>query len=135
MVGQQVMVEGGSAPSPDAAITVGPLAVYGIFQAFGDEAPLQGKILILVKGDALIGRPAHGTVVDDDLADLPASEGIAFLLRGIPHAEAENPDDDIVGVDSDRIVAQGNPVARCRLSGNGQVTVFDAQLRFQRYGA
>jgi len=109
--------------------------MHRITQTLGNDAPLQGEVFILVKGDALIGRPAHGAVVNDDVLAETAPQGIPFLLGGIAHPEPEIADNDVVGIDENRIVAQGDAVAGSRLAGDGDIPFGDLKCRFELYGS
>ena len=76
VVGHQVVVEGGAAATPVAAVAMAAFRVAGILQALGHEAPLHGGVLVAIDGEALVDAPAHRAVVDDDVRLVEASEPV-----------------------------------------------------------
>ena len=125
VVGQQIVMERGGLSSPDAAVAVCTFFVYGVGQTFADDAPLQGQVTVVVERATLVGAPAQRTVVDDDVAvRLIGIHGVVAFLHDVgSHTRADKADDDVVGLYIERIVLQADAVARCGLSGDGQIAV------------
>ena len=137
---QEVVVVGGVVAAPDAAITVGALVVDGVAEAFRNDVPLEGEILHPVEGSALVGAPAHGAMVDDDLLVFVVVvahhlHGVVFRLFLIAHPAADETDDHVAGADAEGVVLQADTVTGGALAGDGQVSPRDVQLLLQGDGA
>ena len=130
---QQIVVERGGLSSPDASIAVLAFFVDGVEQAFAGDAPLHREVPVIVERGTFVRAPAHRTMVDDDIPVVIESvHGIVpFLLDVRSHARTDEADDDVVRLDSQRIVFQADAVARSGLSGNGQVSVIDIEWGLQ----
>ncbi|MNL86341.1 hypothetical protein D3C87_2150070 [compost metagenome] len=77
------MVEAGALAAPDAAIAMRSLEMHALVQAFGNDAPLHGEVLVVVERCVLIHGPAHGAMIHDDILVANAIEGIIGLFAFI----------------------------------------------------
>ena len=127
MVGEHVVVERGVASAPQTAVAVLALAVNRVAQALREQAPLHREVAVCVERCALVGRPRHGAVVEDQVLVVAAPDGVVLILGDIAHAETHVADDDVVGLHLHGVVAQADAVARGGLSGDGQVVVLDLE--------
>lgn len=116
-------MEAGSFTSPDAAIAVATLAMDGVGEAFAEDAPLQGEVLVAVEGRTFICTPAHAAMVDDDVLLIASPHGIILCFQFVAHAASDEADDDVVGLHYERIVLQADAVAWSCLSGYGDVSI------------
>lgn len=84
MMSDEIMMECGRAPSPDAAITMRTLAMDGMIKALGDITPLNRQILDAIARKTLVDAPAGGAMVDNDIAKPVATaesaDGIIFAV-------------------------------------------------------
>ena len=64
--------------SPDAGVAVTALLVCRHQHTFLSYRPLYRCVLIVVKADHLIDRPAEGAVVDDDVFVIARAESIVL---------------------------------------------------------
>ena len=85
VMGQQVVVEGGTAAAPVAAVAVGAFAVTGILQTLGHKAPLHRGVLVAVDGETLVDAPTHRTVVDDDVLLVETAETVPTVGSVLGH--------------------------------------------------
>ena len=131
VVGHEVVVEAGAFASPDASVAVAALAVDGVGEAFAEDAPLHGEVLVAVEGRAFVRAPAHAAMVDDDVLLVASPHGVVFGLVLVAHAAADEADDDVVGLHHERVVLQADAVAGGGLSGDGDVAVLYLKCLFQ----
>ena len=128
VIRQHIMVETGVFSTPDASVAVFALGMRAIVHALGEDAPLHGEILISVEGCALVDAPAHGAVVEDDVAEVTPPDAV-FAVSGvgafIAQAEVQIADYDIIRVDVDGVVLETDSAAGGSLAGYGDVAVAD----------
>ena len=136
VVGDEVVVIGGTAAAPVATVAVSTFRVSGILQALRNDTPLHGEVLTAINRQALIDAPTDRAVVDDDIVVIHRSQAVAlvFIYMAIAQAETHITDDDIVAVDGDGIVGHADTVTRSRLSKDGFVG-FDAERLGQEDGS
>ncbi len=119
VVSNQIVVKTRGLSAPNAAITMLSFLVNGIGQAFTYYAPLQGKILIIVKGGTFIGTPAHGAVIHNNILLAHSTHGIVLSSPLISHSGAYITNNHIIGRNQQRIIFQTNTLTGSRLSGYG----------------
>src|SRR5690606_1087740 len=107
--------------TPYAAVTVGTLAVHRVIKGLRNDAPLQGKVTVVIKGGTLVRCPADAAVVDDQVAVALAADSVPFHALHITQAEPDKTDNHIVCADADRVIADADAVTRCRLPRNGHI--------------
>ena len=140
VVGQDVVVEGGVLAAPEAAIAVISLRVkFAVLHGLGDQAPLEGEILVAIEGSRLVHAPTHGAVVQDHVIQVTAPDAVlAVGLAGcdvgfrprrlVAQAETDEPDDDVGSLQVHRIVLQADAVARSRLARDGEVALGNLEV-------
>ena len=139
MVGNEVVVERGTAAAPVAAVAVSTLGVATVDQALGHETPLHGGILVAENGETLIDGPRDRAVVDDPVLLVEAAEtvpavGTVLQYVLVAETEAHIAHNDVVAIDVAGVVGHADTVAGSRLSGDGGVRG-DAERRLQMDGS
>jgi hypothetical protein len=95
--------------------------------SFGDQAPLNGDVFIVVKGHHLIAAPAGRHMVQDNVLMIPATYGIGFKRGVCPYADIS--DDHVVGAHA-KTSPNANAVSWGGLPGDGDVVIPDAKISF-----
>jgi len=115
--------------APDTSVAVCAFRMCGIVKTFADNTPLYGQAVVVVEGERFVGTPAGGAVVDDDVSlPLDTADHIAFPAGDfVAEPKTEIANDDVVGLNRQSILAEANPVARCRLAGDGNGIVLNGE--------
>ena len=77
-MGQQVVMERSWRASPLGTIASDTLLMASVIEAFVNDAPLQGGIMVVVHGDVLLATPAKAAMVDDDVLSILYADGSTF---------------------------------------------------------
>lgn len=140
MVYEQIVQVRSSYSSPNGAVTVRSFGVKAHTQTFGNDTPLHREVVVGIERGALVGTPRDGAVVDDDIVAEAASESVGTVgfigrERPVSHAETHVADDDIATRYRYGVSCQTDTVARCTLSGDGNITASDIQAAVELYGS
>ena len=126
IVGVQVVMI--AVAGPVAAPDQGPEAVILRIERLGDEAPLHGHVaqarLARRAREHLVQTPTGRAMIDDDLmppADADGVPGPALIPQPLPQIANHH----LIRVDPQRRIAQTDPIARRRLSGDGDEGIRD----------
>ena len=126
---------------PGGAVTAEERAVgvLVVVQALGEKAPLYRiAVAALRHGDRLVRPPTRRAVVQDEALRAVAANAVAFVLGTITAIAGAHPQvayNDVMGVDQREGVgrsAEADPVAGCRLAGDGEIRLPDLERRPQR---
>ena len=87
---------------------------------------------VTVEGDVLVEAPLAGAMVNHDVPDGIATEGVLTVHDvGLTTTEAHVANNYVVGVNLERLTRDADALARGRLSGNGDVGGTDIDRRLQ----
>ena len=116
------------------------LTMDAVVKSFAKDQPLEGRIFESPEITVSVNAPAQGQVIEYHVVavvDRDAVRSGSIGLVFITEADAKIPCDDMTAVFDPQISARkGDPFARCRLPGNGQVRhVLDLDIVFQPDGA
>src|SRR5690554_4933866 len=133
---EQVIQKRGIASSPYSPIPMCTFIVGRKAQALGEDAPLQGEVLVVIKRGAFVGGPTYRAVVDHDVFPAVCPKSI-FISRdfSVAHPKAEEADNHVVCLNLHGVVGQGDTPARCRLPRQGEVSLADSELAGKVDGA
>ncbi len=140
VVGQEVVMVSGIRATPDATVPVIALSVHGGAKALGDNIPGEGKVFHAIERGAFVGTPANGAVVDNNFLERIAVfvhylHGVVLGLLLVPHPAADETDNDVAGMNPERVILQADTVAGGGLTGNGEISLLDLQLFLKRDGS
>ena len=116
VVSDDVVVERHVPSSPDAAVAMLALAVYGTVQGLGDDAPLYGCIADGIERSVFVRSPAHGTVVDDEILHMACPESIILVFRCRAHTETHISDYHLISPYIHPMVPESDAFPRSRLA-------------------
>ena len=74
-------------------------------------------------------------MINDDVLMKPSTKRISFLFLCIAHAKANEPQDHVICINSNRVIAQANAIAGCSLACNCDVVIPDSNWALQGNGA
>lgn len=95
--------------------------MVAVVKRFAEDTPLHGGIFVVVHGDVFLYRPTERAVVDDNVGSILNIERRFVALVAVAHAETQVADDIVVAREVDASSRDADTVARCRLSGKGDV--------------
>ena len=125
MVSEKVMMERRPHPPPDAAISMIAFMMIGMVQALADDAPLHGAVPVVADRQHLVNTPTKGAMIDDNIfLKIPAGCIFGKFVH-ISQADPEIADDDVVSINTQRVIPDADSIARRRLAGNGEVAVLN----------
>ena len=124
VVSNQVVMIGAVLVSPDSAETMRPVRLGA---GFGDHAPLNRDVFIVVQGEHLVAAPTGRHVIQNDVLSVSSADRVTLVVRSDP----EIPNDDIIGVDAE-IAFDRDSISRSGLSGDGDVILLDPHISIDR---
>src|SRR5690554_3017163 len=85
-----------------------------------------------INGHILVKSPARRNVIDHDIADRVAANGIISSTdEGLSPSESHVPNNHVMGIDPDRLSGYTYPISRGCLAGNRNVWRPDNQRAFE----
>src|SRR5690554_635091 len=101
---QKIVVKTRLFTAPNAHVTMPTLVVHRITKTLGKQTPLHGKIVVVVERRSLIGGPAHGTMIQDNILPAPPPDGIVLRRLFVAHSKAQKTNNKIAGIYLHRVV-------------------------------
>ena len=72
--------------SPNTSVTMFSFFVYGTGQAFTDDTPLHGEILIIVKRGTFVCTPTHGAMINNNIFLAHGTHSVVLCAPLVSHS-------------------------------------------------